>query len=641
MDPESTQSQFELPQRVPLSQTGSEFAQTSQNSSPLKKTQNQSTNMKYSNPGEEENSSQKGNSVVSTILNPQTLQTQAQQNSHLQSSQPNLQSQAGDLLPQFLQTTSTIDSDNQSVPTKPTDFNQYENSHNIESNKPGQISPSIHQELPQSVKIQHFQSQSLTNPFSENLQQIPHKNSSILQSHSSSQKDDDKLSNLNKHLIPNQQLKPLSPPLQSISNSPSQSQIHSSQPSLSLNPINNSNLIPNENVLQDQDNTNNSHSYIQNDIQFENVTPKLPSNDWLNKGVENNPHSNLINFNSSNVNVPQFLNDYSSPSLSENSNLSQKIENKITQPIIKPNKKPEMSNEVIHELFSSLENKEFDRPNILNGLAIYDQSHNGNAEDFKDTKKDDAKPYNYANPNDIHIQLMNPIDNSGFNNVDLVNPLPLTTWSYIQRPNNIEAQQSNANPNRPLLNSLFNSYHNQLPTYKSNNNNQLDALSSVDKNRMNINKLSGINNNQSRPNNIKGYMYKQVDLMNSPLFTSSWSLPKHDYSKKLQLKQNNGYPSNNNNILGTSSMFNPNQEIVNSPPSSNDMFVQNIKTAISNYVQIPKYETMAVFDVTHLYFPNSQLSEQVNLTYAVIQSTIVGLRMMLNTIINSLFVSYP
>jgi len=359
--------------------------------------------------------------------------------------------------------------------------------------------------------------------------------------------------------------------------------------------------------------------------------------------VENNPHSDLINFNSSNVNgqkASQFSNDYSSPMLSENSNLSQKIENKITQTLIKPNKKLEMSKK-FHEPLSSLENKEFYQPNILNGLAIYDQSDNGNAEDSRDTKKDDVNPYNYANSNDIHIQSMSPTDHSGFNNVNLVNPSPQTTWSYIQRPNNIEAQQSNANPNQSLLNPLFNSYHNQIPTYTLNNNNQFDALSSVDKNRMNINKLSDINDNQSNPNNIKRYMYKRVDLMNSPLSTSSWSLPKHDYSKKLQLKQNNGYQSNNNNILGTSSLFNPNHKIVNSLPSSNDMFVQNMKAAIPNYVQIPKNETMAVFDVTHLYFPNSQLSEQVNLTYAVIQSTIAGLQMMLNTIVNSLFVSYP
>lgn len=165
-----------------------------------------------------------------------------------------------------------------------------------------------------------------------------------------------------------------------------------------------------------------------------------------------------------------------------------------------------------------------------------------------------------------------------------------------------------------------------------------------------------------------GYLYKPVDLGNIPAYPTSWSLPNRD-SGRLQ-NQNDvnpkppGYPPNSvqggyypqttaNYGLGRTPLppplFNQDYNLPTIPISRGPVppaaplpnsFVQNTMALISNAFQTPPYGTRAVFDVTQSNFPDMPESQQINLTYVVVQAITQGLRKILDEFIRSLiFVS--
>jgi len=425
-----------------------------------------------------------------------------------------------------------------------------------------------------------------------------------------------------------------------------------------------SNVVQNENILID-----NSQTDMQTFLKPESNDSMSP----LNNVSENQDYSKLESNNippqEQDVVIiyPQPNNLIKDTILNDNTKTLQNASNDFPLPtnFVDTNKESKFEG-AMHELpvfpfdeynkeriaLHSLENVVFDK-SLEEGLSKYDKSYIVNTENPENAKKDNSKITVFANPNDVHIQQISPeqsptSDNSYPNNNYLLNtPSTDIPWYEPSFPNTVDyVPQSNSNANNQLLSSLLN--FNQNPVYPPTNSyyNQQGPYSAFGKNQM-ISKTQlpslSLNANQPSSKDNSGYIYKKVDLKNPPPnISNSWLLLNKDYTKNQN--QNNAYTSYDSttrtNIFGTPSMpyLNNIQGILNS--SSNDMFVQNMLSVISNSLQAPLVGTKAIFDVTRANFPSAPVSHITRLTHAIVRSVMLSLRQTLNTVMNTLYVSF-
>jgi len=280
--------------------------------------------------------------------------------------------------------------------------------------------------------------------------------------------------------------------------------------------------------------------------------------------------------------------------------------------------------------------KDYDLP-FSNEHSFRDDSNYVDIIDSKYTKEDKDKLRVFADPNDIHIIDSLPIQSSAtssshFN--DILNNNKIVSWSYNTLPNNANTQYSFIPNKLKKPNIISYDKQNQMIYGQSS---QLNTKIGQPYTPPIVDSSSIVNNR---------YNYKDIDLMNPPSY-SSWSLLKHDDQKKQQsnLYQNNNIFSDANllqtNNLGTFASYNQNNNKYSShqPFPNDNIFVHNMMSTIASATQAPIDGVGAIFDVTQSNFPNAQISQPIGLTYAVVQSITLGLRKILNTVLNNIFVS--
>ncbi|XP_060842368.1 transcription factor mef2A-like isoform X2 [Rhopalosiphum padi] len=419
-----------------------------------------------------------------------------------------------------------------------------------------------------------------------------------------------------------------------------------------LNSENNDKLNPLNNMFKNQDDSqfvsNDAPSQLPMNVQVENVIINPQPDDITNGSSLNDNTENLQNALNNNL-VPSYFED---TEFNEESKLEKAIFGSL--PLL------ENANKENNKL-NSLENLTFDEPPAeWESLSKYDKSYIVDKENSKYSKENNAKLTVFANPNDIHILQQSPkqsstnVNSYPNNNILLNTPskdMPL--WYIPSFPNSVDyVQPFNSNAYKEPPSSLLSVnqnpvVYNQIPMNLANSNyyNQQVDSTSIDQNQM-TSKIQSPNllpdTNQPSSVDNSGSIYKKVDLKNPPPnIYSSWCLPKKDYTKNVRPNQNDrntNYDGNSRtSIFGTplSSYQNSIQGILNSP--SNDMFVQNMISVISNSVQAPLDGTKAIFDITRVNFPRSPVSHVIRLTHAIVRSVMLNLRQTLNTVMNTLY----
>jgi len=395
-----------------------------------------------------------------------------------------------------------------------------------------------------------------------------------------------------------------------------------------LYPENNNNLNPLNNVSDNQDNSK---------LELNDTPPQLQKD---NTQVENDPQQgDLINDidlddDSQKSQIP--LNESPLPvnvvdtQLNEELVLEKAMSESPVFPFYTVNGKNQLH---------SIENLEFDE-SLENGLSKFAKSDPVNTENLENSNQDKPKLSVFANPNDIHILQIPPVqtptsDNSNSNNNYLLNlPPAVIPWYKPPFPNIVDYYTQQSALNNQLPSSLLNSYQNpsfysQIPMYPINNYNfnQQDAYSTVGQNQMTSNiQFPDLSQNVNQPSSKDntGCIYKKVDLKNPPPdSTNSWLLLNKDYTRNSN--QNNGYTSYDG-ITRTS--------IFGTPSTS---FQNNMMPM--NSLNVPLGWTKAIFDVTRANFPRAPLSQIVRLTEAVVQSVMHSFQLTMNTVMNTLYVS--
>lgn len=292
---------------------------------------------------------------------------------------------------------------------------------------------------------------------------------------------------------------------------------------------------------------------------------------------------------------------------------------------------PQNKNGTPKKANGKLENIELDESVILNDLAKYEKSFNVDVESTKSGKEDHSDILTYANPNDIYLPKLPPVQSSG----TIETNVPNNINSLNKSPTSNPVPNYNATPNsNQLLSSLFNfnlnkMFSNQMPSAIPNNNYSNSFGTNVDQKQM-----ASKDNNPPRSNADKnGYIYKQVDLMDSPQYTSSWSLLKSDYN--LDNNRINGNPPINTPEIP--SQFNQYYNQDASIPSLNNMSVQNMMFTVSNGIYVPSGATKVIFDVTRANFPRIPVIQQIQLTYVITKAIALGLRAISNSKSNKSF----
>ncbi|XP_050055322.1 uncharacterized protein DDB_G0283357-like isoform X1 [Aphis gossypii] len=419
----------------------------------------------------------------------------------------------------------------------------------------------------------------------------------------------------------------------------------------------------NEDVLIDNSQTDiqlflNSENN-QDDFQLvvNDMPPQLPMNVQAANAIIDSQSNDLISnmdLNNDTENLQNTSNEDSSSENVEDTELNEesKLKKAMSESLVVALDDTDTENDELY----TLGNLVFDvPPSELDRLSNYDTSFIVDTENPKNVKEDNAKITVYANPNDVHILQLSPKQSSTNDNSYLINNNLLNTPStemplwYSSFPNGADyVQHFNSNTNKQKSNSFFN--FNQNPAYNQipmnlENSNYFNQQAAVDQNQMTSKIQSpglSLDDNQPSSMDSSGSIYKKVDLKNlTPNSSNSWSLLKKDYTKNLQPNQNDRYTSGDGttrtSFFGTplSSYQNSNQEILNLP--SNDMFVQNMISVISNSVQAPLDGTKAIFDITSANFPRSSVSHIIRLTHAIVRSVMLNLRQTLNTFMKILY----
>ncbi|KAE9545311.1 hypothetical protein AGLY_000854 [Aphis glycines] len=451
---------------------------------------------------------------------------------------------------------------------------------------------------------------------------------------------------------------------QPISNSKNQENVQQSSPPISSipnqfqlsKPIVKESFTPNGYDIEIKEEAPDFGLPINNAKNQENVQQSSPSNEYDTDIKEVVPDFDQV-INNADKSTENQQNTSNEDSLSENVedtelNEESKLEKAMSESLIVALDDNDTENDELYTLGNLVLDVP---PSELDRISNYDTSFIVDTENPKNVKEDNAKITVYANPNDVHILQLSPKQSSTNDNSYLINDNLLNAPStrmplwYSSFPNGADyVQHFNSNTNKQLSNSFFN--FNQNPAYNQipmnlENSNYFNQQAAVDQNLMTSKIQSpglSLDDNQPSSMDSSGSIYKKVDLKNIPPNSSnSWSLLKKDYTKNLQPNQNDRYTSGDGttrtSFFGTplSSYQNSNQGILNLP--SNDMFVQNMISVISNSVQAPVDGTKAIFDITSANFPRSSVSHIIRLTHAIVRSVMLNLRQTLNTFMKTLY----
>lgn len=318
------------------------------------------------------------------------------------------------------------------------------------------------------------------------------------------------------------------------------------------------------------------------------------------------------------------INDLSSNPLPDSGNaksvMEMNLENYFTLP------QPQNQLGTPNKENNKLDNLEFDESGILNELAKYDKSYNVDLESSKIGKEDQNDLLIFANPNDIHVQKLPPVQSTSITETDVPDNNDLFTTLPTSNP---QPKYNDAFNLNQLLSSLFmynqnKIFPNQQPTGMFNNfyNNPLNT--NVDKKQ---DTLTNVKPSSATDNN--GYNYKQIDLTSPSLYTSSWSLLKPNYNPINQQPSRNNVNKNINSSKNTPERplqysQNYNQDV--SIPPLNNFSMKNTVATISNTMYVPSGATKVIFDVTRANFPNIPVIQQIQLTYVITKSIARGLR---------------
>ncbi|XP_025411145.1 putative uncharacterized protein DDB_G0282133 isoform X2 [Sipha flava] len=351
------------------------------------------------------------------------------------------------------------------------------------------------------------------------------------------------------------------------------------------------------------------------DLQLEPKTPSQTNTQASKENVILNSQSNLpdkFNANYDTLWSQNKLKDFND----KISDLESKLKNEVLQIPIKPSETSTNANYIDNAIHSSDIIKS-EKPEVLISLAMFDKPNNIDIENPKNTEKENVKFRVFADPNDIYIlnSTQSPssiTDKGNLNNNNLLKTQPIHNQMPMDMPNN-------------NYDSILNTYYKNDPYHTFSNRPQ------------DISK----NTNQPSSKENSGHIYKQVDLINPSSSVNSWSLKKNDYSLNKRPNQNNGYSKNNDisqtSVFKTPSAYNQNNNQYISSSSLDYISVQNIISIISKAVEAPLDGTKAIFGLTQASFPNAKVIQQLNLTYSVVQSIILSLRKILNTVVNHIF----
>lgn len=404
------------------------------------------------------------------------------------------------------------------------------------------------------------------------------------------------------------------------------------------------------NVLQDQDIVIDNHSSnpmdgfgtqvespnnLTNDVAMDSESIQNASDDIISENTSNSPTT-----------VPPNNISPSEPDIMVNSEPLSTLEDLASQAgATEP--------ETLSTPSTSSENKSFDMSEVISGFQMNDQSYNFNNENSNIAKVDSENLRIYANPNDIHIPKLPPVPPktnaavpSGGPTGGLSNPPPMgNPRPYDPRPNGA-GDPLGLNPNQQS-GPLFNNGQSMFP--KPPNWNYPPPQGSLPGNGQKLQIAVPGGASGHRPTGNDGNTYKQFDLSKPQEHTTSWALMSNDYSNRPRPDQpSNGgyYPSGSGNSpvsdpTGMPANFgqNHNQQIFNRPSSNDNALIQNMMTTISEALRAPLSGTQAVFDVTQSNFPGMQVSQQIRMTYAIVQTITQNLRRILNSIVNSMMVS--
>lgn len=368
-----------------------------------------------------------------------------------------------------------------------------------------------------------------------------------------------------------------SQPLLFQSHSPPQN-VHRIQLPPNINQLSREFLMPNTGVSKDQNGAFMDNSQMELENKLNNNTPnKTPFN---------------------------VLQNDSTQTPSEGDGRNSKIA--LDQVQINPLEKSEISN--------LLEMKDVNESPIINGIMINDNDKLHNGGDIEDLKKTDGNNslQVYSNYNDSDINRFKLLSTQS----------PTSVSSFLD--NNVDDQRYDSSPYQPI-NELLNNQNPNLNTYNG---------------KMSTSVSEDADQNRPIPTYNNGYVNDKVSLQNpSPSHTSCL------LKKRRRQKNNVQAPNRNSGASVSETMYNPimnnnNHRVISNSSLNDYLLAQNMMTVISNALQIPNYGMKAIFDAGRSNFPNIQIAQQFSLTYAVIQSIVVGLRKAANSIRNSMTVSF-